>query len=111
MSDAVVVKDRKKPKINLSLLPELHEQWESSTAFLGEKRKWMASSAAVYLWLKLPPAEREALAWRMYDADGKDAERQKLIAEFIPPVKGKNRINNPGTPAREPHIHESGKQA
>jgi hypothetical protein len=94
MRDAVIVDNRKKPKINLSLLPELEKAWGESTEFLGEKRKWMASSAAVYLWLKLSLQEREALAWRMYDADGKDAERQKLVDEIAAKPKGRIKGSN-----------------
>lgn len=78
----MVMDERKKPKINLSLLPELLPAWESSTEFAGEKRKWMASSAAIYLWLKMPKEAREALAWRLYGADGKPQDRAEVLAEL-----------------------------
>lgn len=74
--------ERKKPKINLSLLPDLLQAWNESTEFTGEKRKWMASSAAVYLWLKLTPSERKTLAYRMYDADGRDDARDAMLKEL-----------------------------
>jgi hypothetical protein len=82
MRDAVIVEKRKKPKINLSMLPELHGAWNDSTDFLDIKKKWMASSAAIYLWLKLPAKEREALAWRMYDADGKNKDRDRMLKDL-----------------------------
>jgi hypothetical protein len=87
----MVVADRKKPKINLSLLPELREAFDKSAEKFGEKRKWLASSAAIFLWLKLTDEERDALADRIYEADFKDEKRAALLSEIESPPPPKRR--------------------
>jgi hypothetical protein len=77
----MLVAERKKPKINLSLLPELREAFDKSAEKFGEKRKWIVSSAAVFLWLKLSEAERDALADRVHSADLNAEKREKLLSE------------------------------
>lgn len=58
-----------KKKFNFSMPAPLAEVFEASAGRWGEKRRWAACAAAVYLWLKTDPVEQDRLARRMADAD------------------------------------------
>lgn len=80
MRQTVVVAEKK--KFNLSMPVVLADAFEVSAGMFGEKQRWRACSAAVFLWLRLTPAEKEQLGARMLMADAVPSQMEDVLREI-----------------------------
>lgn len=78
----MVAMNTQKPKINLAMIEELKSAFEAVNGKRGERRKWVAASAAVYLFLRLPEAERDRVTSLMWQADDDPKVLARILAEI-----------------------------